>query len=114
DWSSDVCSSDLISKGLVPFKYRIACQHYFTTVFGSPVIQPAPVIGRPVKPVGHPAGPGDNQRADNTVLSAVKAGHHRTLAQRQVLHPDVFPLVTAGHGIHQRDRKSTRLNSSHV
>src|SRR3546814_9309333 len=85
DWSSDVCSSDLLAFDRQPgFGIVAEC-------FGGAVLRPQPA--------------GLREGAGIFALGIIRAGDERTIATPAQRQP---PLAAIG-----ADRKSTRLNSSH-
>src|SRR5690606_39738923 len=102
DWSSDVCSSDLVNEVVngilaLPAKQRPL---YAALPGGS-----ANVF---VRALGLPANPVE---ATGAVLEALHSGSRRTVNLGHIDGPDGGRYFTFCAGL---DRKSTRLNSSHV
>src|SRR3546814_1122784 len=113
DWSSDVCSSDLPRKlAAQPHEAETALDHtlqrgrYFADCERLGVVARALARYQPAIAAGH-------------VIIGGRAGHEYPLAGRgrartcSSMEAGAIPLAGIGCGQALRDRKSTRLNSSH-
>src|SRR3546814_8694453 len=116
DWSSDVCSSDLDELHLQPAEHLGLLEHLRLQVGGA-------------VPGGFAAGGGvhgEDQPAALVAAGRTGRGGVRQLAQERIdlrrrglrefgilRHPPCIAAVRVPYNLGPRDRKSTRLNSSH-
>src|SRR3546814_3977327 len=120
DWSSDVCSSDLI---IIRGGENISCPEVEAAIYAHPDVQECAVFGLPDERLGEVVGAAvwltPDSKTDATLLATFLSEHLAPFKVPAKIWLADAPLPKLGSekidkvSLRNRDRKSTRLNSSH-